>query len=379
MRHTASPQQSQKRRKFWRSRGAALTVSILVGLGLGELAVRALGLAPPWYVEVDTAIVLHYVDPNSLIKLTPNWEGYVAYVRTQINAQGFRDRVYSPAPPPGSVRVAVLGDSYTLGHGVPLDATYPKQLEKLLCDRYGCEVMNCGISATNSHNHLETLREVLRDYHPHLVVLGYNINDFYYQQETQFARLANAGYTYTVQPDGRVTLTREYTWFQRVELTARRHSSLGRWVTYVRDKLIWRSRSPADFDALGRIRGWIAEGGHLKSLQALEEMRELCAQHGVPFLVLILPALVDMPWSIASMKDYPYVKEHEMLHEQMRARGIAYLDLLPAFADEKTTLLAAHPFDHHYSRYGNEIVAKAALKRVEAEIIALQKRLLSKE
>jgi len=375
MRPTASPQQGQKRRRLWLSRCAALLVSMLVGLGLAELAVRALSLASPWYPEADTAIVLHYVDPNGLIKLTPNWEGYVGYVRTQINAQGFRDRVYSPIPPPGSVRVAVLGDSYTMGDAVPLDATYPKQLEKLLCVQYGCEVMNFGVSATNSHNHLETLREVLRDYHPHLVVLGYNINDFYYRQETRFANLVKAGFTSTVQPDGRVRVTREYTWFQRVKRTVRRYSDLNRWVTHVRDKLAWRSRSPADFDDLGRIRGWIAEGGHLKSFQALEEMRKLCAQQGVPFLVLILPGLVDMPRSIASMKDYPYVKEHEMMHEQMRARGIAYLDLLPAFADEKTTVLAAHPFDRHYSRYGNEIVAQAAFKRVEAEIIALQKRL----
>jgi hypothetical protein len=104
-------------------------------------------------------------------------------------------------------------------------------------------------------------------------------------------------------------------------------------------------------------------------------MQQLCAQQGVPFLVLIIPGLVDMSRSIANMKDYPYVKEHEMMHEQMHARGIEYLDLLPAFADEKTAVLAAHPFERHYSRYGNEIIAKTVLKRVEAEIIALQKHL----
>jgi len=375
MRHSALLDQGRKHRRIWPLRCVILIVSTLVGLGLAELAVRALGLISPWYPEADTAIVLHHVDPNGLIKLTPNWEGFIGYVWTQINANGFRDRVYGPEPPPGRVRVAVLGDSYTMGDGVPLDATYPKQLEKLLCDQHNCEVMNCGISDTNSGNQLETLREVLRDYHPHLVVVGYNINDFYYRKQTRFADLANAGFTYTVQPDGRVTITQEYTWFQRVKLVMRRHSDLYRWVTHVRDTLVWRARAPSEFDALARTQGWIAEGGHLKSFQALEEMQKLCAQQGVPFLVLILPGLIDMPQSLAGMKDYPYGKEHEMMHEQMRARGLAYLDLLPNFADEKITVLAANPFDRHYSRYGNEIVAKAALKRVEAEIVALQKRL----
>jgi hypothetical protein len=350
-----------------------------VTLGLGELAVRALGLVAPSYPEAETAIVLHYVDPNGLIKLTPNWEGYVGYAWTSFSAQGFRDRVYSSEPPPGSIRIAVLGDSYTMGDAVPLAATYPKQLERLLCERSRCEVMNAGISATNSHNQLETLREVLRDYHPHMVVLGYNINDFYYRKQTRFADLANAGYAYTVLSDGRVKIRHEYTWWQRVKLTASQLSYLYRWVRNTLDKLAWRSRAPADFDSFARIRDWVSEGGHLKSFEALEEMRQLCAQQGIPFLVLILPGVVDMPQSIASMKDYPYVKEHEMMHAQMGARGIEYLDLLPAFDDEKTAVLWAHPFDRHYSRHGNEIVAKAAFKRIEAEIIALQKRALSKE
>jgi hypothetical protein len=220
MRHTASPQQDRKRRRLWLSRCAAFIVSIFVGVGLAELAVRALGLVQPWYPEATTSIFLYHVDPNGLLKLTPNWEGYYGFVWTQINAQGLRDRIYSPAPPPGRVRVAVLGDSYTFGNAVPLDATYPKQLEKLLCDHYSCEVMNCGIPATNSNNQLETLHEVLWDYHPHLVVLGYNINDFWYYKQTKFAAAAKVGEAYTVQPDGRVTSTTEYTGFRRVKLTA---------------------------------------------------------------------------------------------------------------------------------------------------------------
>ena len=90
-----------------------------------EVGARVLQLAPPVYPEADTAIVLHYTDPNGRVRLTPNWEGYVGFVKTRVNEKGFRHRVFPPAPPPGTVRIAILGDSYTMGDAVPLEASYP--------------------------------------------------------------------------------------------------------------------------------------------------------------------------------------------------------------------------------------------------------------
>jgi hypothetical protein len=341
---------------------------------LGETAVRTLDLTPPAYPEADTAIVLHYTEPNGLVRLTPNWEGYVGYAWTEINARGFRDRVFEAQPPEGVIRIAVLGDSYTMGDAVPLDATYPKQLENLLCKQYKCEVMNCGVSATNTSNQLETLRGVLRDYHPHLVVLGYNVNDFYFRKQTRFDTLAQSGYSYTVQSDGRVRVLKEFSGLQRVRHAIAEHSALYRWVTDARNKLVARGDSPAQSDNIARTQSWIAEGGHEKSFEALSEMKRLTDQEGVPFLVLILPGLVDMPRSIENMRDYPYLAEHTMMHEQMQTRGIRYVDLLSAFANEETAGLEAHPFDPHYSRHGNALVAEAAVKPIETEILAIQKQ-----
>ena len=64
-----------------------------------ELGSRVLGLAPPANPETDVALVLHYTDPNGRVRMTPNWECTVGFVRMRVNDRGFRDRVYTPTPP----------------------------------------------------------------------------------------------------------------------------------------------------------------------------------------------------------------------------------------------------------------------------------------
>lgn len=371
---TAAPRRRpMTRRRLWLIRLIFLTVSVVVCLGLGEITARVLHLAPPVHPEADTAIVLHYTDPNGPIHLTPNWKGYVGYVWTEVNAKGFRDRVYTPEPPPGTVRVAVLGDSYTMGDAVTLEATYTKRAEAMLAAGHKVEVMNCGVSATNTRNQLETLKEVLRDYHPHLVVLSYNINDFQSYPVTRFDKLAKADYVCTVQPDGRVTVSRDYTLPQQVKVWVRNNSYFYRWLANVWDSWTKQKHGAAEYDHLTRVQSWVDSDGPAKSFEALEQMRDLCAKQGVSFSVIILPGLLDMPPTIPNMDEYPFKKEHATMHERMTALGIEYIDLLPDFAGQGTKELEAHPFDRHYSVKGNEIIARALQKHLEPKIKALEK------
>ncbi len=365
----AMPSDTARRRPSWRRvwafRAAGLLVALVVALGLAELAVHWLGLAPPWCPPARTALVLHYADPTDTIRLAPHWEGYVSYVWTTINADGFRDRVYSREPPAGVIRVAVLGDSYTMGDGVALEDTYTKQLEARLSASRACEVVNCGVSATNSTNQLGLLGPVLSRYRPRIVVLGYNVNDFYYARETRFQVLERAGYRLTIQGDGRVGVEGpNLTGVGRLKQAIRERSYLYRWLAGL--------QVPDSEPRSGRARvsQWMQQGGHEKSLAAVADMKRLCDGQGASFLVAILPDLLNAPADARSMDDYPFVDEHRMIVERLRQRHIDCLDLLPAFAARDPRRLAAHPFDRHFNAHGHAIIAEALLPRLEAAIDA---------
>jgi hypothetical protein len=98
------------------------------------------------------------------------------YVR--INSRGFRDREHSYDKLADTVRIAVLGNSWTEALQVPLDKTYCSVLERLLTQR-GCfggkkvEVLNFGVAGYSTGQELLTLQQEVWKYHPDIVVLAF--------------------------------------------------------------------------------------------------------------------------------------------------------------------------------------------------------------
>jgi lysophospholipase L1-like esterase len=346
--------------------------SLLVAFAIAESAAHLFGVAPPAYSEAETAIVLYYTDPNGPVKLTPNWEGDVGFVKTRINEKGFRDRVFSPYPAPKVVRIAVLGDSYTMGDAVTSEASYPKQLEALLNGDQPIEVMNNGLSATNTSNQVYTLRDVLRDYHPDLVVVGYNVNDFEWFTETRFEKFARSGYDFDIKPDGRAI--RRMSSLQRVKLWMYRHSYMYRALVAIRDRQSGQPSLETEAEAEERVHKWVDNGGAAKSFAALSEMARLCREQDVGFVVAILPALVDTPPTLKNMNDYPFGAEHTLMHEQMTKLALDWIDLLPTFAGEDAVKLQAHPSNRHFNERGNGIIARALKEYLEPKIDVIRAR-----
>ena len=59
------------------------------------------------------------------------WRKTPHAVEIRFNAEGFREREFT-AKAPGTWRIAVVGDSFTYGHGLPEEASWPRQLEGFL-------------------------------------------------------------------------------------------------------------------------------------------------------------------------------------------------------------------------------------------------------
>jgi len=101
-------------------------------------------------------------------------------VRVATNALGFREPRLPAPKPPDTVRIVVIGDSFTQGYGVEEADSYPRQLEVLLgardhSRRY--EVINLGVPGTSPPDYLYNLREFGMAYHPDVVVVGLMAND----------------------------------------------------------------------------------------------------------------------------------------------------------------------------------------------------------
>ena len=97
-------------------------------------------------------------------------------------------------PPPvalGAYRILGIGDSFTYGQGVKSEDTYLKQLESRLRRRYpgrSFQTINLGVPGYNTVQEYELLARSGPAYHPHLIVVGFVLND----TETVLAKLHSA-------------------------------------------------------------------------------------------------------------------------------------------------------------------------------------------
>jgi hypothetical protein len=156
-----------------------LSFGLLFGLLMSEIFLRVLGYSYPLFYTTDY---------DRGFALQPGIEGHYqregeSYVR--INSDGLRDREHAKAKPAGTVRIAVLGDSFAEAMHVPIEQTFWSLLERKLqeCNAFPgqqVEVINFGVSGYGTAQELMTLRQKVWDYSPDLVVLAFTTyNDIY--------------------------------------------------------------------------------------------------------------------------------------------------------------------------------------------------------
>jgi lysophospholipase L1-like esterase len=157
------------------SASVVLVASILT-LMFGEIVVRV-------FVPTERLVPLNEV-MFGITALRPDIHGahvipHTFNVSYTTSAQRFRSsKVFAPIPDSHTLRVAVVGDSFTFGWGANDDATYPSDLERLLNSKYGpTEVLNAGIPGTGTGNEALWYDFWVRRFHPNLVVLTVVPND----------------------------------------------------------------------------------------------------------------------------------------------------------------------------------------------------------
>jgi hypothetical protein len=152
---------------------AGFTVALL----LGEATIFALGMGGPRFS------VSHDLYGTTLRPGAAGWQTSEGRAWVQINSRGFRDRERSIEKPLGTIRVAVVGDSFTSGLQVELEQTFPAIAEQRIaaCPARGgrtIEVLNFGVPNFSTVQELLLLRNEVLDYQPDIVVLAvFTAND----------------------------------------------------------------------------------------------------------------------------------------------------------------------------------------------------------
>lgn len=212
-------------------------------------------------------------------------------VRT--NALGFRNPETGPKRN-GTYRIAVLGDSFTLGWGVDEQDTYVRRLENSLRAQCGghVEVLNFGIGNYNTKQIHELLVRDVLPQNPDFILYGFYWNDAEPLQK---------------EPDG---------FFAR-------HSHLALFWRKVRVRLLHFGTKPNSY--LDEYRSKFESGDWEAFEQALRSLHTSARSANVPFAVALLPELRAV--------DHPAIQEtYGKVERLLRSEGVPSVNLLGKLA-----------------------------------------------
>jgi hypothetical protein len=274
-----------------RLRVAGLVVAAcVVSWALAELALRihyALtysatleDLAAQWTPPSQGAVVSlghmlrHSPHERIVFELIPDLDVVFMGNRVRTNAQGWRDGPYSLAKPPGTVRVAGIGDSVMFGWGVAEAERYTDRLEDELNLHYPdrrWEVMTFAAPGYNLVMELEVLRRYALAYEPDVVLYGFVANDACLPNFVSSKLRIFSATSFVAHYVGRLAGT-PLPLIARQEVVDPDLAEVGPWVRYCTSASV-----PAAYRDLV---GWE------RFQDALEELVELGAQRGIPVVFL---------------------------------------------------------------------------------------------
>lgn len=316
----------------------AAGIGILLALMAGELLLRVVGapeVAPVrrgrLQLSANPRLVFEPV-PGLVLEQAP--ESFFEYAGAS-NRLGYRDRDHTPAKPPGTYRIAVLGDSIAAGYRIPrTEDTFPALLERRLrAARRPVEVLNFGVTGYNTAQEVETLRARGLAFAPDLVLVAYCHNDRRPPDPRIVQALREAG-------AGRRTLP--LTEANRLLI----HSALYRFLRYA---------------VLEARREEASDPGQGNTVEpSLRELAKLSRRERFEVILAVFPYL-------PRFYDPEHAREHDRLERLARDLGFHPLDLRPVFneCDARGRL----GFDRYHPTEAGHRCAAEALAAAAREIM----------
>jgi hypothetical protein len=275
-------------------------------------------------------------------------------------------------PWPAKADIVAVGDSLTFGYGVAPDQAWPALVARQLSP---ASVVNLGLIGAGPQQHLHIYETFGIPLEPKVLLIGFFVaNDFWDAEMFERWRQSGTGGNYMVWRDfGRRASSGDGPIGKLSDVI--RRSRLYQWARYARQILVDRVRAEPKLLRL-------ADGGtlqlrpsHLASktadiepgnpifevtVDALERIHALATSHGTRMLVVLQPGKEE---TYLPLLDGTRPDPGARLRAALDARGIAYLDLLPAYrerADAGVQLffeVDGHPNLEGYRLTAEEVVA----------------------
>jgi lysophospholipase L1-like esterase len=154
--------------------------SLLLLLVASELVLRALEPGP--FSFFDSHPYRHHPDNALVARHKPDFAGRWDGTWYGTNSQGFRGPELELDFGEDEFRVVCVGDSCTFGKAVKESESWPRQLETMMRAEANADwrpvVANLGVNGYSGKTYELIFREEGVPLKPHLVALGYNLNDF---------------------------------------------------------------------------------------------------------------------------------------------------------------------------------------------------------
>jgi len=296
------------------------------------------------YTSIPRSIIMKPEYPGIPYQLRPNGvgkqdfgsnpDGYFdddSTLTYRINSLGFRGADTTLEKPENTVRIVVIGDSFTFGSGVRNEHIFPAAMQAYFTGNgvgQGVEVLNLGAGRYNTVNEVSLLFHEGVRFDPDIVVICFFLND------------TNAGGTAKAfsawMPEDQLPFWRRYS--RLADIMATRFERQRALETLVENYIdSFRENAP----------GWI------QSKKAMASAWKLSDKRGFKLVLAIYPVL----WSLSD--DYPFASIHETISGYADGLGIPVLDLQPLFTGYDGPELWAHPNNQHPNAEAQRIAGNA--------------------
>ncbi len=337
---------------------------LLRGLGVGlylcvaaEMFLRTLQPVPmlPRYVEAKPYGVRGNSGDTHYWHRSPDYA-----LEMRMNSQGVRaDREIPYRKPPGVVRIVLLGDSFSVGHGATLEETFIVQAETILRRQgHSVEVVNMAVSGHGTAEELVTLKAEGLRYEPDFVVIGWHPTDLRDTVRSNLFALEK----------GKV-VTRQSSYLPAVKLRSFLFSFAAyRWLAGDSHLYNWLRTRGGEFaqGQLYRLRKRFGGSSRVDALPAvstppglsnserlnialLAQMRTIAQENNAKLIVVDIPFSRPGPSYVSGFPEDPRQLHH----------GFSVVDPVTEFEANSDKLLYWENSHNHFTPLGNRIVGRA--------------------
>lgn len=251
-----------------------------------------------------------------------------------VNENMMREFNYEYEKPNNTIRIAVLGDSYTFGSGLKnFNQSYSKLLEKELNrneENLSYQVLNFAVLGMNTSEQIRVFTNLSLKYKPDILIIGYCLNKF----DNVDSNLGSVNEL--DKPLLGLSWLRQvsYLFFYIETKVNNFHESYLEKQTYNEKLLdIYNSQINLEYNQ-----------------NLFKELSKSTKENNISVIVVIFPMIYNL-------NDYPFSLTHNIVCNMSKSNNFSCIDLLKDYQDYSPNQLIVNNYDTHPNELGHKIAA----------------------